>query len=165
MTMIKILICLTLILSAVSSIEGKSWRGIVPLRSNRVEVERLIGAPSAPGGSIYNLKDEVVIIDYSKGRCEDIRGTKWNVARNTVISITVSPRARLRADELAFNLKSFKKINNPEVEDAIYRVNDKDGISITSRASDEVVISVIYTASRLDNRLRCHDARKAHARR
>jgi hypothetical protein len=111
------------------------------------------------------LKDEVILIDYSIRRCENIRGTKWNVARNTVISITVNPRSKSSAQDLGFNLESLKRIDDPEVEDAIYFVNDKDGISILSRRSDDVVISVIYTASQQDNRLRCPTLRKPRTRR
>lgn len=151
----NILMGLVLIMLTASLTKAKGWHGIIPLRSTRIEVERLIGPPATPKGSIYKLKDEVVMIDYSAGECEDVRGTRWAVPRNTVISITVNPRNRLRACDLGFNLDSFKKINDPEVEDAVYFVNEDEGVNIMSRASDEVVISVIYTAGHEDENLRC----------
>jgi hypothetical protein len=46
------------------------WHGIVPLHSNRKEVEKMLGSPSEelPRNSVlYRTKDEAVIVFYSKG--------------------------------------------------------------------------------------------------
>lgn len=169
MTKVKMLTGFAVIMLTARLAEAKGWNGIIPLRSNRLEVERLIGPSTMPKGSVYRLKDEVVIVDYSDGKCEDVRGTKWAVPRNIVISITVNPRKRLRVHDLGFNLASFKKITDPEVEDAVYFVNEEEGVSVISRTSDDVVISVIYTAAKVDDKLRCESpvrkpSRKRHAR-
>lgn len=64
---------------------AKGWRGIVPLRSNRSDVERLLGMPNGKYQR-YEIKNEEATIIFSKGEC--VEG--WKVPRDTVISITVT---------------------------------------------------------------------------
>lgn len=154
-TTVKIVPSFMLIMLSATLVEAKGWRGIIPLRSSRKEVERQIGPPAKTKGSVYKLKDEVVMINYSTGKCDDIRVTSWAVPRNTVISITVNPRSRMKLRDLGFNLDNFKRLNDPEVEDAVYFVSEGEGISIISRPSDDVVISIIYGPSNEDKNLHC----------
>lgn len=49
---------------------GKEWRGIVPLKSSRSEVERRFGQPDEWG--YYSFKDERVSIEYSEGPCRGL---------------------------------------------------------------------------------------------
>ena len=67
MNTLATVICIILIIATCAF--GKGWRGIVPLHSNRSDVERLLG-PSAEPSNIYKLKDMVVVVDYTDGPCE-----------------------------------------------------------------------------------------------
>jgi hypothetical protein len=71
--------------------DAAPWRGIVPLKSSRSDVERLLGNPSSTKSRfyvIYSLKDEEVRIDYSDknlcakadavfAECRTIRFCTW----------------------------------------------------------------------------------------
>src|SRR3954464_4038317 len=83
---------------------GKEWRGIIPLHSTRADVERLIGLPTSPGGSEYSLKDEHVVILYSGRPCEKDKRDGLNVAPDTVLTITVSPRKEQTISNLNLDL-------------------------------------------------------------
>ncbi|MDQ3802632.1 MAG: hypothetical protein M3416_02095 [Acidobacteriota bacterium] len=41
---------------------GKEWRGIVPLKSTRADVERLLGPNDENGSTKYELPDAVVYV-------------------------------------------------------------------------------------------------------
>jgi len=68
---IRFLVCVAITVIAYTFGDSKPWRGIVPLRSTRVDVERLLGAPSMDHGDtvVYETGDERVSIEYSKGGC------------------------------------------------------------------------------------------------
>ena len=69
--------CICGVLTAASLVQQAGWRGIVPLHSTRLDVERLIGSPMRPGGITYDLQTERVNVGYSHGGCE--KGEEWNV--------------------------------------------------------------------------------------
>jgi hypothetical protein len=51
---------------------AKEWRGIVPLMSNRVQVEQLLGVPrkSSQWSSYYNLSSEIAVIQFKSAACD-----------------------------------------------------------------------------------------------
>jgi hypothetical protein len=56
-----------------------SWRGLIPLHSNRQVVEALLGPPSRSWerAHSYDAENEIVTVKYSKGKCDE-PGTEWN---------------------------------------------------------------------------------------
>jgi hypothetical protein len=102
-------ICLMLILIEISQAQG--WRGIVPLRSSRSDVEKLLGAGR---GSVafYGLKDKNILITYSDGLdCDEKGADEWNVPKDKVIHIAVTflPKARVTPNDLKLDLRKFGK--------------------------------------------------------
>ena len=67
-----------------------AWSGLIPLRSSRTDVEKLLGQPKMTHGStsIYENERQRVDVRYSKGSCQ-IGGEVWNVAKDMVIEIVV----------------------------------------------------------------------------
>ena len=96
-------------------VSAKEWRGLVPLRSKRVDVERLLGAPPAgrnyPDAVVYHAENEEVLVRYSTGRCVE----EWNVPRDTVLYIRVYPKNKPKFADLKFDTSKYKKIPDPEV--------------------------------------------------
>src|SRR5687768_5967982 len=62
-----------------TSVFAKEWRGILPLSSVRVDVERLLGPPSqgSSHGSYYSLRDEIAVIHFQSISCKDSCGFGW----------------------------------------------------------------------------------------
>src|SRR5688572_11387406 len=100
----KTLAPIVLLFSMVVVAEAKDWRGIVPLRSTRVDVERALGKPNAPYGR-YKIENEEAVIVYSGERCAN----GWNVPRDTVLSIDVSPIGNKRLSEFNLDLSKYRK--------------------------------------------------------
>ena len=83
---------------------AKDWQGIVPLRSTRTDVERILGQPKqySVRGSLYSLRREIVVIRYQHAPCneEESRfGYGWNVPVGTVTEIGVIPRSSIAKDK------------------------------------------------------------------
>jgi hypothetical protein len=76
------------------SVFAKEWRGIVPLRSVRADVERLLGPPSqaSPYWSYYILPGELAVVHFQSMSCKDSCRVGWDVPIDTVIGIGVIPK-------------------------------------------------------------------------
>lgn len=150
-------LCITL--STVALVEGKGWRGILPLHSTRTNVERLLGPPADTSNkymSVYHLEKEVVIFNYEGDHsCKTPGG--WQVPRGTVVSILVSPKTKLRFSDLRVDESRYKKTGGGHrSEDVIYTDNER-GESIT--VYQDEVTSINYFPAASDSHLRCPDAR------
>lgn len=141
------------VMVSVSFLQEQGWRGIVPLHSQREDVERLAGPPMMPGGITYDLKTHRVNVVYSGGTCREA-GSQWNVPRGTVIGITVYPQTRLMLADLKIDLNRFEKFVNPYVGDRISYSNKEEGIGVVATSNGEV-ISIEYFPLAKDSHLRC----------
>ena len=92
MTRLIILSIVTATAASLTQSEQKiGWRGIVPLRSTRTHVERQLGLFDVKC-QCYETEKEIVHVGYASAPCTgDVPG--WNVPRDTVLSITVSPKS------------------------------------------------------------------------
>jgi hypothetical protein len=135
------LICLLLFSVVVTQVSAKEWRGIVPLKSTRADVERLIGPPTCPRCSDYSLKDEHVSILYADSGC--------NIPPDTVLNIHVPSSDEQTLSKSGFDLSKFKLIwhKDSHTPDLIYYVNDEEGISLESRKGLDIILAVEYYAT------------------
>lgn len=81
--------------------EPKGWRGIRPLHSNRLDVERLLGQGTEWCKCSYYLTEVNVLFVYSSGDCKSGGSAGWNVPPDTVLRITVNPTPVPRLTDLA----------------------------------------------------------------
>ncbi len=91
-----------LLLVAGTAVTAKEWRGIVPLKSTRQDVERLFGVPKKSSARLayYNLAREIVVFHFKTGTCEgDRMGWTYDVPAGTVVSIGVIPKGVHRKEE------------------------------------------------------------------
>lgn len=91
--------------------DAKEWRGIVPLKSSRADVEQLLGKPAIDRTDFasYHYNTERVSIDYSRGPCS-VELSQWNVAKGIVISIWVTPVSKVLFTDLKVDQARFKKL-------------------------------------------------------
>ena len=144
--------------------ESKGWRGIVPLRSTRAEVEALLGHASGACKCLYKTANESVEVNYATALCKG-NPPGWNVAPGTVLSIRVTPKEWYRFADLNVEEANYVKSFDPDNPTTHYS-NTKDGIGYTVTTTG-MVYYISYTPSINDNRLRCagfpQSAETAHA--
>ena len=152
MRIIRLLITAALVIFIwITPVFGKVWRGITPLRSTRVEVERLLGAPEPGTQSVYKTTDEVVRVTYAVVECD----YGWRVRPHTVVSVIVHPNTPSKFSELKLDERNFEKRRDPNLQNVYYYVNEKEGINYTVDAAADAVTSLEYYPLASDKRLKC----------
>jgi hypothetical protein len=154
-----ILTFLFVALATISHPQANSWHGIVPLRSTRADVEKLLGPPTpdskAPYAADYKTNNERVFVLYSTGPCNVEPSHGWNVPRGTVINITVEPNIKPKFADLKIDESKYEKRRDPEILHAAYYTNEEEGVSITVNTDEGVVTAISYSPMSKDNHLRC----------
>ena len=85
--------------------QGKGWRGIVPLRSTRADVERLLG----PGNNgHYQFDEQRVHVNYVEGGCNPVNGCLCLIPKGTVISIYVQLEVQMRFSGINIDKKKYE---------------------------------------------------------
>ena len=146
-----------------------SWRGLIPLHSNRESVEALLGPPgrSWERTYAYDTENEIVTVKYSTGKCDE-PGTGWDVPEGTVVELVVTPRLSFRLRQLNLDLDSYQRQelsplpeipNPPKVANLIDNVNGII-IRVQSNGGSEEVVSITYKAAKKDEDLRCRPSPK-----
>src|SRR5262245_9180257 len=107
----KLILAVSFALFANIKVEAKEWRGMVPLKSSRADVEQLLGSPSINRAdwAVYQMENEKVSIEYSKGPCT-VEFSPWNVPKHIVISIWVTPISRVLFADLRIDQTRLKKV-------------------------------------------------------
>jgi hypothetical protein len=153
------ILCSCLLLAAAVFPPAKEWRGIVPLHSTRADVERLLGQPTKPGGSIYDLGSESASILYASGApCGDDSPSGWQVPRDTVISVTVYSETKSPLSDLKIDRSKYKRVDGGHLPDVFYYINEEEGVKIEVVHSN--VAGITYFPAAKDSHLRCPDNRQ-----
>ncbi len=130
---------------------GKTWRGITPLRSTRVDVERLLGAPEPGTQAVYKTTEEVVRVSYAVVQCD----YGWRVAPGTVVSVLIHPATPIKLSEVKLDEKKFQKRRDVNLENVYYYLNEVEGINYTVDSVAGVVTAIEYYPMKRDKRLKC----------
>lgn len=135
---------------------AQAWRQIRPLRTSRQQVERLLGLAKVIGGvNTYDFTNETVSIFYQNRSCRtDSQG--WNVPVNTVTSVRIEPKKKVRLTETQWDLSKFRKeqgsYDDPYSSYLLFR-NEEDGITLS--VMGDVLEAYMYGPKRSDTAKRC----------
>lgn len=136
-----------------------SWQGIVPLRSTRDEVERLLGPPKSSHGEIYryDTSENRVNIYYTSDPCSANGANPTGATTDVTLKIAVSPKNALLVQDLHLNKDKYKRIQDDHPENWVHYLNSLDGITVDAILNNgcEQVISIIFHATARDRELRC----------
>ena len=138
------------------------WRGLSPLKSTRLDVERTLGSPDSKGDNqmTYYLSDVTVVLFFSTNpKCENkLPYTSWNVTSDTVTAIDVSFRHPPLVAEARFDLAKFKKIKGPSDMIGRYYYLNADG-SFAIEGDDNHIAGYHYRPGSKQNHLRCEPSK------
>ena len=136
---------------------GKTWRGIVPLRSTRADVERLLG----PGNrGHYQFDEERAHVNYAEGECNPVNGCLCFVPKDTVISIHVQLEVEMSFSKLNIDKKNYEKFVSRKDPNLVTYSNDKEGIIYTVNEENDDVKAINYLPTAKD----CQDVLKGAKR-
>ena len=138
---------------------ANSWQGIVPLRSTRAEVERLLGPPKSSLGEIYryDTSENRVNVSYTSDPCSANGTNPTGAASDVALKIAVSPKNALLVQDLHLNKDKYKRIQDDHPENWVHYLNSLDGITVDVILNNgrEQVVGISYQATPRDRELRC----------
>ena len=137
---------------------GQDLHRIVPLKSTRADVERLLGPAKRSYGISYQLKEGGLFIQYSSGPCRPGQEGGWNVPEDVVISFSFSPKRKKGLSSFRLDPKKLRKVIDQHVLGVYYYINDEDGITYTIQR--EKVDSIEYGPPKKYDYLYCGDIPK-----
>ena len=137
--------------SAVTPQPPGGWKGLVPLHSTRVDVERILGRSIDSCNCLYKTKTESVHVEYADGACKGFP-PGWNVPTGTVLVITVRSIQQPKVSDLNINLSRYMRFNDDA--GTTYYARREDGIKFEV-SQDDTVTAVSYIPSASDTNLRC----------
>lgn len=142
---------------------AKEWRGIVPLKSTRADVERLLGKPDKWGE--YEYKDERVSFRYADGPCKGIYlalgkdNCKCLVDKDTVMAIEVEPTVKRKFSHLKLDMTRFTRTAIAPYPHTFAYYNPTEGIDYTVDESENEIRTIEYYPSQVD----CQNVISRHA--
>lgn len=151
----KIAVCAVWLLVAETAVSAKDWRGFVPLKSTRADVERVFGVQKQASEPmvLYKLPNELVVFHFQTFDCDSKLGKfglGWNVAMGTVVEIGVIPRGIHRKDE-------YKLSSDVNVDDRggglVYYTDNAAGWSVETYQN--LVTLIEYYPEASQNNLQC----------
>lgn len=150
--------CEEVIRSQAPATASNIWQGIVPLRSTRADVERLLGPPIFSFGDTYSYSatEDRVDVLYSDDPCKPNRSSQGMPA-GYVVKITVTPKRTVLISNLRLDKNKYIRVRNDHPENWVHYLSSEVGITIDAMVNDgcEEVKSIIYQATTKDRELRC----------
>jgi hypothetical protein len=139
--------------------QTNSWRGLVPLRSTREEVEKLLGKSKMSHGFTYVYENENELVDvlYSAGSCELSGVERWNIPKDVVIWMEVHPRKGVRIRDLHLDPNKYHRFQLGHPENWVEYWNKEEGVTVHTiiwNKSEEVYFFE-YRPTAKDGDLRC----------
>ena len=136
-----------------------AWRSIVPLRSTREDVQKLLGTPLSSHGStvVWETAKEKVDVVFSVGKCVLSGSEKWNVPSDVVITIDVRPKKPIRIQALNLDPKKYPRFQRAHPENwFVYRdKEDEVMVETVQFEKNEQVDSISYFPTTKDQNLGC----------
>lgn len=126
------------------------WKGIVPLRSTRDDVERLLGAPEGECRCVYRAGDDLVRVDYAEAACKG-PAPGWNVPAGVVLQFTFTPKDRPPFPGPGVDVSRFVKTSESPAE--TYYTDVGEGVRYAAQSGR--LMYVQYIPSSGDKSLRC----------
>lgn len=138
------------------------WKGIKPLRSDVVSVEKILGKPDIDANGFYRYRDgeNFVRVNYSTKPCEESmfgRGM-YNVPAGTVLNYEVHVDPALKLSDVDFDRAKYYRDTSGDVVERVLYVNGSAGVWITVGVRDgiEYVAGFTFWPSNDDKtRLKC----------
>jgi hypothetical protein len=151
MKMAVFLLLLTMTFASSSSQRQAGWKGLVPLRSTRADVERVLGASKGECRCMYETPEAAIHVEYAVDRCKGaVRG--WNVPIDTVLRLTVRRTEDQLFSDLRLDVTNYRVRRDDTF--TTYYANQQAGIEYAV-SSNGRISSISYVPSTEDARLRC----------
>ena len=130
------------------TVNAEPWRGIVPLKSARSDVERLLGKP-LPGSLnsyvTYKFETEEVRVEYADQKlCSRPDRCDCRVPNDRVLHVVVRPKTIIKFSSLELDKSKFHPIVNRENANIVAYSNSNAGLMYVISKRDDLVVYIQY---------------------
>lgn len=146
-TKLKIASVCAIWLCSANILHAKEWRGIVPLKSTRADVEKVMGKPNDLRR--YEFENERAYITYSSG-CNRIDDCRCLAPRDTVVDIYVTVEVEMKFSDLKIDRTKYHKTKSTHLPGIVTYANDSEGIIYTVDDEDDEVTHITYLPTAKD---------------
>lgn len=153
-----VFICCALLLGMADATVAKPWRGIVPLRSKRADVRRVLGKPMIGAGAaieLYEKEEGHIQVRYALKPCEQglpADWGNWKVSPDTVVNISITLHEEVPVANLRIrNIEKYKWYTGDS--GATYYRDERRGIEY--QVQDGMVTAIAYGPTIRDRFLLC----------
>lgn len=113
----------------------EGWKGIKILKTNKTEVNNLLGKPEVYKDGHYGYKtdDAFIRISYSETPCKEAsfgRGD-YNIVEETVLNYNVNFKENIKLSEFKFKPEKYYRDTSGDLTNFVSYQNFEDGIIIT----------------------------------
>lgn len=164
MIRLSIVVAYLILLVVAQAPSTTNWRGLSPLQSTRMDVERTLGASEGKVDNqqmTYYFHDVVVFISFSGNpKCQKkLPYTSWDVTSDTVTGINVRLRHPLKISETGFDLTKFEKIKGDyDLSDHYVYLNREDGFAV--EVDRNYVSGYLYSPGSKQQKPRCERSKQ-----
>jgi hypothetical protein len=110
------------------------WKGLKPGVSSRHDVEKLLGDPKTPGSNIYDVGTEVIAVWYSPGTCKETPDSNWDLEKDVITWMTVSPRQPLEFSKaLPFLGTGYERTKDIHIQNEFHYENADHSVTVATR--------------------------------
>jgi len=140
------------------------WRGLSPLKSTRMDVERTLGLPEQELSKEWlNYRFQDMTVDFffsSNPKCQQqLPYTSWNVTSDTVTAIDVTFRPSPLVADTGIDLTKYKKIGgNSDLLEHFHYLN-ADG-SFVIEVGNGYLVGYHYRPGSKQTHLRCEPSKR-----
>jgi len=137
----------------------KDWRGLAPLKSNRADVERLLGKADVNFENqllTYHLSDSIVSFQFTgnPGCAKELNYSSWNVPAETLTAIKVRLKQQMLSINSGIDFSKLKKVKgDPDLPGHYYYSDTESGFSI--EVGDRFILGYVYEPEPKKTNLRC----------
>jgi len=139
-------IVLSILLISVVSVGAQNledgWKGILPLKATKADVEKAYGPPTDIDDNLYYMyigEGYNVQINYSTEPCKANRYSrgKYNIPKDTVLDMWVSLKGNVLLSSVKFDRSKFTRRPDEELTNLVHYYRGDIGMTITSEMRDK----------------------------
>lgn len=143
--------------------QNLEWVKLTPLKSNRKEVEKILGKPTKyfPTFGIYQTNFGKFYVWYSQGGCKQKKeGQQWNIPSQKLTRIFLYTQTDLPLGSYVTNTNEYKKVKHPTNDNRTFYLSPNESLiyeTITTEKNTEFVNSIELQPTRDKKYLLCKE--------
>jgi hypothetical protein len=137
----------------IATIEAKSWRGIVPARSNRDDVARVVNQSISSDTLRFRYQSDNEVVEFLFSGRENYASCEKALPSGTVLLIDITPKTELHLVDLQLSKTRLTELESSAefIIDGHASLDENEGFVVTT--SNGIVRRIVYIAARKDQHL------------